>query len=140
MKPFFEMADQNDKLTQGASPRKSVAESYFPFQAPFSTPPSFLIVFVFLRNVVVSFLVAFKGVLLATEESGSVWKVTIRTSVAIYLIAGYGIMALINVAIISWTWWRWDPISHADYFTLFARCNAFESFNMLERNWENVKL
>jgi len=140
MKPFFEMADQKATMTQGANPWKSVAGAYFPFTAPLLTPSSFIYLFLFFVQVVVSFLVAFKSILLGTEQSGSIWKVTIRTSAAVYLIAGYGLMALVNFVIIIWAWsrssgLRWDPVSLADYFALFARCNALNSFDKLEQDW-----
>ena len=139
MKPFFEMADQKATLTQGATPQKSIAGAYFPFDGLFLTPPSFIYLFLYFVQFVVSFLVAFKSILLGTEQSGSVWKVTIRTSAAIYLIAAYGLMALVNIVIIIWAWsrstgLRWDPVSLADYFALFARCNALDSFDELEHD------
>lgn len=145
MKPFFEMADQKATLTQGATARKSVAGAYFPFQGLFITPPSFIYLFFYAVQFAVTFLVAAKSVLLGTEQSGSIWKVTIRTSAAIYLIAGYGLMALVNFVIIAWAWSRstglkWDPVSLADYFSLFARCNALDSFAMLEYNCQNGNL
>jgi len=62
---------------------------------------------------------------------------TMREEPTYFLIAGYAVMALVNLIIIVWAWslstgLKWDPVSIADFIALFARGNALGCFSDLE--------
>jgi hypothetical protein len=137
MKQYFAMADQKNTITKGATPRESIASAYFPWVGFGITPFSWLYLFLWMSNVVASFLVAFKTVLLGTRQTGSDWVLTVRSGPAHYLIGGYILMGLVNLVILVYAWSRsaglqWDPVSIGDFIALFARCNALQCFDGLE--------
>jgi hypothetical protein len=137
MKQYFAMADQKNTITKGATPQASIGSAYFPWVGFGITPLGWLYPFLWMSNVVASFLVAFKTVLLGTRQTGSDWVLTVRPGPAHYLIGGYILMGLVNLVILVYAWSRsaglqWDPVSIGDFIALFARCNALQCFGGLE--------
>ncbi len=146
MRPYIAMADQNGVLTPGAVPWRSVSGGFFPWQDVFVTPglTSWLSLFC---QFIASFIVSLKVALLATTlhpktpEKDANWTLTLRTYPALALIGGYILMATYT-AIIGLqlkgtsTGLKWDPVSIADFISLFAKCNALKYFEPLELRHE----
>ena len=118
------MADQPGKPNPGASPWKSVSGRFFPWQNFFFTPgiTSFVALFC---QIVASFIVSLKVALLATQMANNTWTLTVRTWPALILICGYTMMAAFTIYIGVYlkgksTGLKWDPISIADFASLFS--------------------
>jgi hypothetical protein len=140
------MADQNGVLTPGAVPWRSVSGGFFPWQDVFVTPgfTSWLSLFC---QFIASFIVSLKVALLATTlhletpEKDANWTLTMRTYPALALIGGYILMATYTAFIGlqlkgKSTGLKWDPVSIADFISLFAKCNALKYFEPLELQHE----
>ena len=138
MRPYFHMADNNGRLGRATS-KQSVGGSYFPFQDITLVPISGRWFCLWLVNVIVTTLVGAKSVLLGTVQDGMQWKVSVRPGAAVFLIVGYSLMAIVNIAA-TLAWWgrctglKWDPVSLADYAALFARSNSLDCFDKLEHD------
>jgi hypothetical protein len=146
MRPYIAMADQKGVLTPGAVPWQSVSGGFFPWQDVFVTPgfTSWLSLFC---QFIASFIVSLKVALLATTlqpktpDKDANWTLTLRTYPALALIGGYILMATYT-AFIGFqlkgksTGLKWDPVSIADFISLFAKCNALEYFEPLELRHE----
>jgi hypothetical protein len=146
MRPYIAMADQNGVLTPGAVPWRSVSGGFFPWQDVFVTPglTSWLSLFC---QFIASFIVSLKVALLATTlhpktpEKDANWTLTMRTYPALALIGGYILMATYTAFIGlqlkgKSTGLKWDPVSIADFISLFAKCNALKYFEPLELQHE----
>jgi len=136
MKPFVAMADQGGKTRSGALPWKSVSGAFFPWQDVSITPgaSSFFSLFC---QFAASFIVSLKVALLASDETDTGWILTVRFWPAFFLIIGHVVMA-VYILWVAWvhrgksTGLRWDPITIADYCSLFAQCNVAGYFAPLE--------
>jgi len=79
----------------------------------------------------------------ATPDKGANWTLTLRTYPALALIGGYILMATYT-AFIGFqlkgksTGLKWDPVSIADFISLFAKCNALKYFEPLELRHETT--
>ena len=143
MVPFVSMADQYGRETPGSEPWKGVGGAWFPWQSITTTPKSFISVFSLLCQFAASFIVSFKVALFASTQhidkdtSEQYWVLTVRLYPAAALIAGY-IMMIAYTLYIPWhfrgksTGLKWEPVSIADYASLFANCNALQYFAPLE--------
>jgi hypothetical protein len=143
MVPFTIMADQNGVETMESRPWKGVGGAWFPWQSFTTTPKSFMSIFSLLCQFVASFIVSFKVALFAsaphvdTDTKEAYWTLTVRLYPAVVLIAGY-ILMIVYTLYICWYFYgkstglKWDPVSIADYASLFAQCNAFQYFAALE--------
>lgn len=143
MVPFVSMADQYGRETPGSEPWKSVGGAWFPWQSITTTPKSFISVFSLLCQFAASFIVTFKVALFASTQhidkdtSEQYWVLTVRLYPAAALIAGY-IMMIAYTLYVPWhfrgksTGLKWEPVSIADYASLFANCNALQYFAPLE--------
>lgn len=143
MVPFTSMADQNGEETTGSQPWKGVGGAWFPWQSFTTTPKSFISSFSLLCQCVTSFIVSLKVALFASAEhididtNKAYWILTVRLYPAILLIAGYVLM-IVYTLYISWHFYglstglKWDPVSIADYASLFAHSNALQYFAPLE--------
>lgn len=143
MVPFISMADQNGEETTGSRPWKGVGGAWFPWQSFTTTPKSFISLFSLLCQFVASFIVSFKVALFAstehidTDTNEAYWILTVRLYPAVVLIAGY-ILMIVYTLYIFWHFYglstglKWDPVSIADYASLFAHCNALQYFAPLE--------
>jgi len=143
MVPFVSMADQKGVAKLGSEPWKGVGGAWFPWQSFTTTPKSPISLFSLVCQFVASFIVSLKVALFASTEhidndtNEQYWILTVRLYPAAVLIAGYIIMIFYTLYI-SWnfrgksTGLKWDPVSIADYASLFAHCNALQYFAPLE--------
>jgi hypothetical protein len=143
MVPFVSMADQKGENPMGSEPWKGVGGAWFPWQNFTTTPKSSISFFSLVCQFVASFIVSLKVALFASAEyidndtNEQYWILTVRLYPAAVLIAGYIIM-IVYTLYIPWhfrgqsTGLKWDPVSIADYASLFAHCNALEYFAPLE--------
>ncbi|KAH8665112.1 hypothetical protein BGZ60DRAFT_565279 [Tricladium varicosporioides] len=143
MAPFVSMADQNGEQTTGSRPWKGVGGAWFPWQNLTITPKSFLSVFSLLCQFLATFVVSLKVALFASAHhvdnvtNQPYWLLTVRLYPAIILIGGYTVMIAYTLYL-PWhfrgksTGLKWDPVSIADYASLFAHCNALQYFAPLE--------
>ncbi|KAF8847247.1 hypothetical protein BDZ45DRAFT_347841 [Acephala macrosclerotiorum] len=143
MVPFTSMADQNGQQTTGSRPWKGVGGAWFPWQSFTTTPKSFISLFSLLCQCVTSFIVSLKVALFAsaehidTDTNEAYWILTVRFYPVVMLIAGY-ILMIVYTIYIFWHFYglstglKWDPVSIADYASLFANCNALQYFAPLE--------
>jgi hypothetical protein len=143
MEPFVKMADQNGEQTTGSRPWKGVGGAWFPWQSFTTTPKTAISLFSLVCQFVVSFIVSLKVALFASVEhidndrNKPYWILTVRFYPAVVLIAGYVFMIVYTLYISlhfrrKSTGLKWDPVSIADYASLFAHCNALEYFAPLE--------
>jgi hypothetical protein len=143
MVPFVSMADQKGEQSTGSRPWKGVGGAWFPWQSFTTTPKSFISLFSLLCQFVASFIVSFKVALFAnvehidTDMNKAYWILTVRLYPAVVLIAGYILMIIYTVYIFCHFYGRstglkWDPVSIADYASLFAHCNGLQYFAPLE--------
>jgi hypothetical protein len=143
MVPFVDMADQNNKQNPGSEPWKGVGGAWFPWQNITNTPKNFMSVFSLVCQLIASFIVSLKVALFASTEqfdpktNEQYWILTVRFYPAAALIGGYFLM-LVYTLYVAWhfrgksTGLKWDPVSIADYASLFANCNALRYFAPLE--------
>ena len=143
MIPFVSMADQKGEETMGSEPWKGVGGAWFPWQSITTAPKSSISVFSLMCQFVASFIVSLKVALFASAEhidndtNEQYWILTVRLYPAAVLIAGYIIMTVYTLYV-PWrfrrqsTGLKWDPVSIADYASLFAHCNALQYFAPLE--------
>ncbi|OCL11820.1 hypothetical protein AOQ84DRAFT_386557 [Glonium stellatum] len=143
MVPYVSMADQKDGVRIGSEPWKGVGGEWFPWQSITTTPKSFMSVFSLMCQFMASFIVSFKVALFASTEhvdddtNENYWVLTVRLYPAAVLILGY-IMMIVYTLYVSFhfsgksTGLKWDPVSIADYASLFAQCNALPYFAPLE--------
>jgi len=143
MVPFVAMADQNGKVNKGAEPWKGVGGAWFPWQDFTTTPGNWISFFSLVCQFGASYIVSLKVALFASapkydsDLNEPYWILTVRVYPAAVLILGY-IMMIIYTLYISWhfrgksTGLKWDPVSIADYASLFAHCNALQYFAPLE--------
>ena len=140
MRPYIAMADQKG-VTPGVVPWRSVSGGFFPWQDVFVTP-GLTSWYSLLCQFAASFIVSLKVALLATTgHPNGTWTLTLRTYPALALICGYMLMATYT-ALIGFqlrgksTGLKWDPVSIADFVSLFAQCNALKYFEPLELRHE----
>ncbi|KAK5040737.1 hypothetical protein LTR13_003038 [Exophiala sideris] len=159
MKPYIAMADQEHLNEEGATAKRSVSGSFFPWQDVFRTPESPTSYVALVGQIVASFIVSFKVALFATPQNTGTWTLTVRTIPARVLIGGYALMAFCNIVILfgltrwdrygssAWSRFRprqkstglkWDPVSLADFVSLFAGVNALKCFEPLELDHERA--
>lgn len=143
MVPFVAMADQNGKVNSGAEPWKCVGGAWFPWQSFTTTPGNWISFFSLVCQFGASYIVSLKVALFASSPGFDAdlnepyWTLTVRIYPAGLLILGY-IMMILYTLCISWhfrgksTGLKWDPVSIADYASLFAHCNALQYFAPLE--------
>ena len=139
MKPFVAMADQPGEPSPGEKPKKSVSGAFFPWQ-DFSVTRGLTSTISLLCQFMVGFIVSLKVALLASgpaQNGGTGWTLTLRLWPALFLIFGHITMAMyvLWVAYLNHgksTGLRWDPVTIADYCSLFAQCNVAEYFSALE--------
>ncbi|KUJ19635.1 uncharacterized protein LY89DRAFT_716177 [Mollisia scopiformis] len=143
MVPFVSMADQKGEENEGSRPWKGVGGAWFPWQSVTTTPWNILSIFSLVCQFVTSFIVSLKVALFASTEhidpttNLAYWTLTVRLYPAIILISGYVLMILYTLYIFfhfygKSTGLKWDPVSIADYASLFAHCNALQYFAPLE--------
>jgi hypothetical protein len=145
MEPFKNMADQNGLESEGSKPWESVGGAWFPWQSFTTTPRSPISLISLMCQFMVSFIVSLKVALFATSGGQYIdndtqkpyWNLTVRFYPAIALIGGYIVMIFYTLYV-AWhfrgksTGLKWDPVSIADYASLFAHCNALQYFAPLE--------
>jgi hypothetical protein len=143
MVPFVSMADQNGMQNRGSEPWKDVGGAWFPWQSFTTTPRSFISFFSLVCQLVGSCIVSLKVALFASTEyvdhdtNEPYWILTIRVYPAAVLVLGH-IMMIAYTLYLTWrfrgksTGLKWDPVSIADYASLFAHCNALPYFAPLE--------
>jgi hypothetical protein len=144
MVPFVAMADQNGEVNKGAEPWKGVGGAWFPWQDFTTTPGNWISFFSLVCQFGASYIVSLKVALFANtppkfddDLNETYWILTVRVYPAAALILGY-IMMIIYTLYISWHFYgkstglKWDPVSIADYASLFAHCNALQYFAPLE--------
>jgi hypothetical protein len=143
MVPFVSMADQNGQQTTGSEPWKGVGGAWFPWQSITTTPKNFISILSLVCQFGASFIVSLKVALFASAPhvdsttNEEYWILTVRFYPAVVLIGGYIIMIFYTLYV-PWhfrgqsTGLKWDPVSIADYASLFAHCNALQYFAPLE--------
>lgn len=143
MVPFVSMADQDGEENNGSKPAQGIGGAWFPWQSITTTPNSFISIFSLVCQLGASFIVSLKVALFASapqvddDTNEPYWVLSVRLYPAAVLILGYIIM-IIYTLYISWrfrgksTGLKWDPVSIADYASLFAHCNALQYFAPLE--------
>jgi len=143
MVPFVDMADQKGLLTRGSEPCKGVGGAWFPWQSFTTTPKSSISFFSLLCQFSASYIVSLKVALFAStpkfdpDTNEPYWILTVRVYPAAVLILGYILMIIYTLYICcrfrgKSTGLKWDPVSIADYASLFAHCNALQYFAPLE--------
>ncbi|CZR55637.1 uncharacterized protein PAC_05525 [Phialocephala subalpina] len=143
MVPFVSMADQKGEENEGSRPWKGVGGAWFPWQSFTTTPKNFLSIFSLMCQFITSFIVSLKVALFASTQhidpttNLAYWTLTVRLYPAVILIFGYALMIIYTLYIFCHfygksTGLKWDPVSIADYASLFAQCNALQYFAPLE--------
>jgi len=89
MKPYIAMADQEQLNMEGATAKKSVSGSFFPWQDVFRTPESPTSYMALIGQIVASFIVSFKVALFATPQvKDDTWDLGVRIIPAGVLVGG----------------------------------------------------
>ncbi|KAK4949891.1 hypothetical protein LTR10_011733 [Elasticomyces elasticus] len=132
MKPYIAMADQEHLNEEGATAKRSVSGSFFPWQDVFRTPESPTSYVALVGQIVASFIVSFKVALFATPQNTVIL---------------FGLTRWDRYGSSAWSRFRprqkstglkWDPVSLADFVSLFAGVNALKCFEPLELDHERA--
>ncbi|TKX18994.1 hypothetical protein C1H76_8883 [Elsinoe australis] len=144
--PFIRMADQRGRITQGASPQRSIGGSYFPFPFVEYRDSPLVKCTIQILLLITSFLTANKAMLLGSQkmpgETAS-WKISVHRSSAFYLIAAYCCMAIFYIATSIWlsgksTGLKWDPASPLDHLALVINTNALPAIGALPLTYDRA--
>jgi hypothetical protein len=142
MKPFIHMSDEGGEASPGEKSTRSVAGAFYPWQ-DITVSRGFTTILSLFCQLMVGFIVSFKVALLAsgpaTPGNGQIasWTLTVRVWPALFLIFAHVVMALyvLWIALLlrgKSTGLRWDPVTIADYCSLFSQCNVARYFSVLE--------
>jgi len=138
--PFMRMADQDERITDGASSVRSVGGAYFPFPFIHHSDDRILKISMQILLFLFANLTAAKAVLLESQPtSQGQWTLTVHVEPAYALVAAYALMSLFYFIILCHFWkrntgLRWDPASPLDHLALVYNTNAMVGISALPLN------